>query len=137
MFNWFRRNEKAKQKDSQPSTPETKPEVDSQTAADSETITSAEPDYLAFAKAAYQNIQQRQAETEQKEVEPAEAASSEEAETEAGTETTATVKQLPLLFFATANAFTLTAVKSCPAPAFRYNSPVSWDARQLVSSLSR
>ena len=55
MFNWFRRNEKVKQ---QPETtpPETKTEET--TTAESNTEV-AEPDYLAFAKAAYQNIQER------------------------------------------------------------------------------
>ncbi|MBE9043131.1 signal recognition particle-docking protein FtsY [Pleurocapsales cyanobacterium LEGE 10410] len=58
MFNWFRRNEKAQQ---QPEvTPqETKPEVTTESATAEEI---AEPDYLAFAKAAYQNIQQRKGE---------------------------------------------------------------------------
>ena len=84
MFNWFRRNEKAKQKDSQQPTPATQPEVDSQTVADSETTTAAEPDYLAFAKAAYQNIQQRQVETKPTEVESTEVTTeSEEVEVEA------------------------------------------------------
>ncbi len=56
MFNWFRRNEKAKQ---QPETtpPEIQPE-ETTLAAESEAEV-AEPDYLAFAKAAYQNIQQQ------------------------------------------------------------------------------
>ena len=55
MFNWFRRNEKAKQ---QPETtpPETKTEETTSAEANTEV---AEPDYLAFAKAAYQNIQER------------------------------------------------------------------------------
>ena len=59
MFNWFRRNEKAKQQpEATPS--ETKPEVTT-----SETKTEvAEPDYLAFAKAAYKNIQERKGEAE-------------------------------------------------------------------------
>jgi fused signal recognition particle receptor len=61
MFNWFRRNEQAKQ--TQPeTTPETQPEVSTESTDSSETI--AEPDYLAFAKAAYQNIQQRKGQTE-------------------------------------------------------------------------
>jgi len=58
MFNWFRRNEKAKQQpEAKP--PETQPEV---TAESSETEVT-EPDYLAFAKAAYKNIQERKGET--------------------------------------------------------------------------
>jgi fused signal recognition particle receptor len=61
MFNWFRRNEQAKQ--TQPeTTPETQPEVSTESTESSETV--AEPDYLAFAKAAYQNIQQRKGQTE-------------------------------------------------------------------------
>ncbi|MGL5939132.1 MAG: signal recognition particle-docking protein FtsY [Waterburya sp.] len=60
MFNWFRRNEQAKQ--TQPeTTPETQPEVSTESTESSEI---AEPDYLAFAKAAYQNIQQRKGQTE-------------------------------------------------------------------------
>ena len=60
MFNWFRRNKQAKQ---QPETKpaETQPEVTQESAESSETQV-AEPDYLAFAKAAYQNIQKRKAE---------------------------------------------------------------------------
>ncbi|MGL5075043.1 MAG: signal recognition particle-docking protein FtsY [Waterburya sp.] len=60
MFNWFRRNEQTKQ--TQPeTTPETQPEVSTESTESSEI---AEPDYLAFAKAAYQNIQQRKGQTE-------------------------------------------------------------------------
>ena len=80
MFNWFRRNEQAKQ---QPETnpaevqPEANPEVSEETATEV-----AEPDYLAYAKAAYQNIQQRKGEatateTTEPESEAAEATSSE------------------------------------------------------------
>ena len=66
MFNWFRRNEKAKKTESEHPKPETKPEVTpTESAAESE-ATVAEPDYLAFAKAAYQNIKQRKAEGEAK-----------------------------------------------------------------------
>ena len=62
MFNWFRRNEKAKQ---QPETtpPETQPEVKTEALESDESV--AEPDYLAFAKAAYKNIQERKGEAEQ------------------------------------------------------------------------
>ena len=60
MFNWFRRNEKAKQQpEATPS--ETKPEVTTSKTTETEV---AEPDYLAFAKAAYKNIQERKGETE-------------------------------------------------------------------------
>ena len=64
MFNWFRRNEKAKQQ-SETASPKTKPEAISKTQT-TETE-AAEPDYLAFAKAAYKNIQERksQAATEE------------------------------------------------------------------------
>ena len=61
MFNWFRRNEKAKQQP-EAKTPETQPEVTPESTESSETEV-AEPDYLAFAKAAYKNIQERKAET--------------------------------------------------------------------------
>ncbi len=65
MFNWFRRNDKAKKQDATQSTPETQPEVSSTEApTESETTTIAEPDYLAYAKAAYQNIQQRKEEAQ-------------------------------------------------------------------------
>jgi fused signal recognition particle receptor len=61
MFNWFRRDEKVKQ--TQPeTTPETQPEVSTESTESSET-TVVESDYLAFAKAAYQNIQQRKGQT--------------------------------------------------------------------------
>ncbi|MEL6786128.1 MAG: signal recognition particle-docking protein FtsY [Cyanobacteria bacterium J06607_15] len=69
MFNWFRRNEKAKQQsdikpDATESPLEEKLEVAPET-PESETETSvAEPDYLAFAKAAYKNIQERKGEAE-------------------------------------------------------------------------
>ena len=59
MFNWFRRNEKAKQ---QPETPPEQLEVTPETSASTESV--AEPDYLAFAKAAYKNIQERKGEAQ-------------------------------------------------------------------------
>lgn len=62
MFNWFRRNEKAKQKQSETIPAETRSEESLKKTEESETQES-EPDYLAFAKAAYQNIQQRKGET--------------------------------------------------------------------------
>lgn len=55
MFNWFRRNEKAKQ---QPETTPLETKIEETTTAESNTEV-AEPDRLAFAKAAYQNIQKR------------------------------------------------------------------------------
>ena len=65
MFNWFRRNEKAKKQDSSKSTPETKPETaTTESTTESEIDTVAQPDYLAYAKAAYQNIQQRKQEVQ-------------------------------------------------------------------------
>ena len=57
MFNWFRRNEKAKQPET---TPPEKPEVTTEASESA----SAEPDYLAFAKAAYKNIQERKGEAQ-------------------------------------------------------------------------
>ena len=81
MFNWFRRNEKAKQ---QPETkpPETQPEVGEETA---ESSSVAEPDYLAFAKAAYKNIQERKGEDREvaESIEPVSSEASEDVETEA------------------------------------------------------
>ena len=65
MFNWFRRNEKAKQQPTD-TPPETKPEVTTEPKSP-ESTTEAEPDYLAFAKAAYKNIQERKGEATQKE----------------------------------------------------------------------
>jgi fused signal recognition particle receptor len=62
MFNWFRRNEKAQQPpETKPA--ETQPEVT--TGAEESSAEVAEPDYLAFAKAAYKNIQERKGEAEQ------------------------------------------------------------------------
>jgi fused signal recognition particle receptor len=62
MFNWFRRNEKAQQPPE--ATPaETTPEVT--TEAEESSAAAAEPDYLAFAKAAYKNIQERKGEAQQ------------------------------------------------------------------------
>ncbi|MCC0177858.1 signal recognition particle-docking protein FtsY [Waterburya agarophytonicola K14] len=87
MFNWFRRNEKTQEKQSEVTPAETKPEVSTEsTGESSEEI--AEPDYLAFAKAAYQNIQQRKGEAQAKtEVETAESDTEEIDETEDVTET--------------------------------------------------
>ncbi|MEM6610669.1 MAG: signal recognition particle receptor subunit alpha, partial [Cyanobacteria bacterium P01_C01_bin.72] len=67
MFNWFRRNEKAKQQpETKPaaneSSTEEKPEVN--TASSQPETAGAEPDYLAFAKAAYKNIQERKGEAQ-------------------------------------------------------------------------
>jgi fused signal recognition particle receptor len=62
MFNWFRRNEKAQQPpETKPA--EIKPEVT--TNAEESSAAVAEPDYLAFAKAAYKNIQERKGEAQQ------------------------------------------------------------------------
>ena len=74
MFNWFRRNEKAKQQpEATPS--ETKPEVTTESKTTETEV--AEPDYLAFAKAAYKNIQQRKGEVEKTTEEVEEAPTSE------------------------------------------------------------
>ena len=71
MFNWFRRNEKAKQKP-QVSPPKTQVEETVESVEpESSQAEVAEPDYLAFAKAAYKNIQERKGEPE-KAVEEAE-----------------------------------------------------------------
>ena len=79
MFNWFRRNEKAKQ---QPETipPETQPEVTEETTESNDSV--AEPDYLAFAKAAYKNIQERKGES-QETIESGEESISADVDTEA------------------------------------------------------
>ena len=61
MFNWFRRNEKVKQQPE--ATPQPTQPEETTLAAESEAEV-AEPDYLAFAKAAYQNIQQRKEESQ-------------------------------------------------------------------------
>ena len=54
MFNWFRRNNKAKQEEPKP-TPQETPDIES-----TETTTEkTQEDYLAWAKAAYQNIQEQ------------------------------------------------------------------------------
>ncbi|MEN9566856.1 MAG: cell division protein, partial [Cyanobacteriota bacterium] len=72
MFNWFRRNEKAQQppetkpaetKPAEIKPAEIKPEVT--TEAEKSSAEVAEPDYLAFAKAAYKNIQERKGEVQQ------------------------------------------------------------------------
>ena len=77
MFNWFRRNEKAKQQPTD-TQPETKPEVTESKPLES--TTEAEPDYLAFAKAAYKNIQERKGEATKKEDSSASAADGEASE---------------------------------------------------------
>ncbi len=64
MFNWFRRNEKAKQQ-SEATSPQTESELT--TSAEPSPTDVAEPDYLAFAKAAYQNIQERKGQSLTKE----------------------------------------------------------------------
>ena len=75
MFNWFRRNDKAKKQDTTESTPKTQPEVTTketttaEATAESDTATVAQPDYLAYAKAAYQNIQRRKEETQEQQSE--------------------------------------------------------------------
>jgi fused signal recognition particle receptor len=63
MFNWFRRNNKAKQEES-PTTPQTQeitktesPEL--ATEAQPQSQSQSQEDYLAWAKAAYQNIQEK------------------------------------------------------------------------------
>ena len=63
MFNWFRRNEKAKQKSETPDS-QTQLEVTSESVESESSAEVAKPDYLAFAKAAYKNIQERKGEAE-------------------------------------------------------------------------
>ena len=91
MFNWFRRNEKAKQ---QPEATPPQTEAESTTSAAESEI--AEPDYLAFAKAAYKNIQERKGEaktTDEKETTVETDTESEEVET--AIEATETVEKEP------------------------------------------
>ena len=59
MFNWFRRSNKAKQEE-----PQTKPENQEATTTESttESATKTQEDYLAWAKAAYKNIQEQKGE---------------------------------------------------------------------------
>ncbi|WP_036485558.1 signal recognition particle-docking protein FtsY [Myxosarcina sp. GI1] len=99
MFNWFRRNEKASKSKSKPDREvpaKDTPAAPNKTVAESETSTS-QVDYLAYAKAAYQNIQQRKEQQEEtKTVAEAKKTESLEAETEiadTNTETTATPQQ--------------------------------------------
>ncbi|MDJ0593880.1 MAG: signal recognition particle-docking protein FtsY [Pleurocapsa sp. MO_226.B13] len=90
MFNWFRRNEKATQTQPETSPPETQPEVSTESTAESETEV-AEPDYLAYAKAAYKNIQQRKAAATQSAVDSdKEKTESEKIDVQEATETTVT-----------------------------------------------
>jgi fused signal recognition particle receptor len=86
MFNWFRRNATNKP-DTAQTTPETQPEVTTtEGKAESETPEVAQSDYLAYAKAAYKNIQQRKQEVQQ----PAD-----ETTTEAVPETETITEQTP------------------------------------------
>ena len=62
MFNWFNRRNKAKQEKSQTSA-ENKEATTTESTIESESPTQTQEDYLAWAKAAYQNIQGKKAET--------------------------------------------------------------------------
>ncbi|MGF1589521.1 MAG: signal recognition particle-docking protein FtsY [Pleurocapsa sp.] len=93
MFNWFRRNEKAKQQ-SEVTSPQTEPELT--TSAESSPTDVAEPDYLAFAKAAYKNIQERKGQDLTKE-EVAETASESSLEAVNSEETTSSEIEKPEL----------------------------------------
>ena len=91
MFNWFRRNEKAKQ---QPEATPPQTETESTTSTAESEI--AEPDYLAFAKAAYKNIQERKGEA-QKTIDEVEETAIKNAEPEAvetAIEATETVEKI-------------------------------------------
>ncbi|VEP17329.1 Signal recognition particle receptor FtsY [Hyella patelloides LEGE 07179] len=64
MFNWFRRNDKAKQEE-----PKTTPQIQEvsnteSTETTTETATKTQEDYLAWAKVAYQNIQEKKEEVQ-------------------------------------------------------------------------
>ena len=92
MFNWFRRNEKVKQTQPESTSNETQPEVTEEALEETETQV-AEPDYLAYAKAAYQNIQQRKGEAGTPKIETEEAETEiEEAEEEVISEEIATAE---------------------------------------------
>jgi len=93
MFNWFRRNEKPQPEDSEKSAISTESESTATESVVEESETAiAEPDYLAFAKAAYQNIQQRKGAGETK-LEPTEEVSQKETEAaEISEETTTTAE---------------------------------------------
>ena len=67
MINWFRRNEKTRKQESEKSIPETDHKTTSTDG--SAAATPAQSDYLAYAKAAYKNIQQRKSEEKPKESE--------------------------------------------------------------------
>ena len=81
MFNWFRRNAKAKQTKPESTLPETQAEVDTEVKEETTTEV-AEPDYLAYAKAAYQNIQQRKGEADTSQTEETKTTESVEPKTE-------------------------------------------------------
>ena len=90
MFNWFRRNKKAKQ-EAPKNAPEQEAPKQEEEAAASETETKTQEDYLALAKAAYKNIQKQKEETVAEEteevVEIVEEATEEKEEIEVGGET--------------------------------------------------
>ena len=67
MFNWFRRNNKAKQ-ETPKAAPEQEPQKQEEVVAESETKTPSQEDYLALAKAAYKNIQAKKEQAKVEEV---------------------------------------------------------------------
>ena len=67
MFNWFRRNNKAKQ-ETPKAAPEHEPQKQEEVVAESETKTPSQEDYLALAKAAYKNIQAKKEQAKVEEV---------------------------------------------------------------------
>ena len=89
MFNWFRRNDKAKQEEPK-ATPKTQTESEVESKETTETKT--QEDYLAWAKAAYQNIQEQKGQASVTETETTEEVTQEEtvAEPEVTTEEAAT-----------------------------------------------
>ncbi|MGV2826652.1 signal recognition particle-docking protein FtsY [Myxosarcina sp. GI1(2024)] len=95
MFNWFRRNAKASKPESKPdkknvtNVTEVTEATSTETEAATGSATSSQVDYLAYAKAAYQNIQQRK---QQEKVE--ETAVKKEPEVVTKAETSETVSQL-------------------------------------------
>jgi fused signal recognition particle receptor len=66
MFNWFRRHEKAQQPPETTPAETTPAETTAETTeVEASSAEATEPDYLAFAKAAYKNIQERKGEAQQ------------------------------------------------------------------------
>lgn len=81
MFNWFNRNKKAKQEEPKPASKTEAQQIEAVAAEETK-----EEDYLALAKAAYQNIQKQKGQTTEVAEEKAVTDTVEEAEIESSTE---------------------------------------------------